>query len=142
LRADGTFTGGLIAPGWSLMMRSLGEHTAQLPTLGENNLYDPYTPLADGEKAQAMPHELIAATVATNTRDAIAAGCALAQAAFAERMWRSLQEEWRSPVRLLVGGGAAGQVTGTLNVPYTRHDALVLSGLALIAAESTAAHRT
>ena len=33
LRADGCFIGGLIAPGWSLMMRSLGEHTAQLPTL-------------------------------------------------------------------------------------------------------------
>ena len=33
LRADGTFTGGLIAPGWSLMMHSLGTHTAQLPTL-------------------------------------------------------------------------------------------------------------
>jgi len=33
LRADGCFVGGLIAPGWSLMMRSLGEHTAQLPTL-------------------------------------------------------------------------------------------------------------
>ncbi|WP_250456325.1 type III pantothenate kinase, partial [Caballeronia sp. ATUFL_M2_KS44] len=33
LRADGVFTGGLIAPGWSLMMESLGSHTAQLPTL-------------------------------------------------------------------------------------------------------------
>ena len=33
LRADGRFTGGLIAPGWALMMRALGTHTAQLPTL-------------------------------------------------------------------------------------------------------------
>jgi type III pantothenate kinase len=45
LRSDGTFVGGLIAPGWSLMMRSLGEHTAQLPTLGAASARDL---LADG----------------------------------------------------------------------------------------------
>jgi type III pantothenate kinase len=135
LRADGTFTGGLIAPGWSLMMRSLGEHTAQLPTLAS---HDPYNPLADLEAAAPAPRTTLAAT---NTRDAIAAGCATAQAAFVERVWRSLQEQWNGPVRLVVGGGAAGEVTGTLQVPFTRHDSLVLSGLALIAADSVAARR-
>jgi type III pantothenate kinase len=40
------------------------------------------------------------------------------------------------PVRLVVGGGAADEVTAALKVPHTRHDSLVLSGLALIAVES------
>ncbi|GAB2905358.1 type III pantothenate kinase [Paraburkholderia jirisanensis] len=146
LRADGTFTGGLITPGWSLMMRSLGEHTAQLPTLLAQDQFDPRDPLADTEPS--TPAATMAATptphvslVADNTRDAIAAGCATAQAAFVERVWRSLQEQWRTPVRLVVGGGAAGEVTGSLQVPFTQHDALVLSGLALIAADSVAGQR-
>jgi len=46
LRADGVFVGGLIAPGWSLMMRSLGEHTAQLPTLDANAARGLLTPSA------------------------------------------------------------------------------------------------
>jgi type III pantothenate kinase len=41
-------------------------------------------------------------------------------------------------VRLVVGGGAADEVTAALKLPHTRHDSLVLSGLALIAAEATA----
>jgi type III pantothenate kinase len=40
------------------------------------------------------------------------------------------------PVRLVVSGGAAAQATTALKVPHTRHDALVLAGLALIAAQS------
>src|SRR5471032_2366991 len=44
LRADGSFVGGLIAPGWTLMMRSLGEHTAQLPTLDANAARDLLSP--------------------------------------------------------------------------------------------------
>ncbi|MFC0398101.1 type III pantothenate kinase [Paraburkholderia rhizosphaerae] len=142
LRKDGTFEGGLIAPGWSLMMRSLGEHTAQLPTLGTLDAQDPLTDdhprdAAHVRPAATDPHALC---FATNTRDAIAAGCALAQAAFIERMWRRLQDEWGTPVRLVVGGGAAGEVAGSLQAPYTRHDSLVLAGLALIAADDVGAH--
>ncbi|HEY3599370.1 MAG TPA: type III pantothenate kinase [Paraburkholderia sp.] len=132
LRADGAFIGGLIAPGWSLMMRSLGEHTAQLPVL---DIRPADNPLADDETHGAASGGLF---FATDTRRSMASGCALAQAAFVERMWHKLQEEWRVPVRLVVGGGAADEVAGMLNAPHTRHDALVLSGLALIAADSTA----
>src|SRR6185437_10443345 len=123
------FVGGLIAPGWSLMMRALGEHTAQLPTLGTQG------PLAGDHAsptvipASSEPHGL---SFATNTHDAIAAGCALAQAAFIERMWHRLWDEWHTPVRLVVGGGAAVEVAGSLQVPHTLHDSLVLAGLALI----------
>ncbi|MCC8404314.1 type III pantothenate kinase [Paraburkholderia sp. MMS20-SJTN17] len=135
LRADGAFIGGLIAPGWTLMMRSLGEHTAQLPTL-------------DGARARGLLDAADAARAArrgpffaTDTPHSLSAGCTLAQAGLIERMWRDLQDEWQVPVRLVVSGGAADEVASALKVPHTRHDSLVLSGLALIAAEDTARQR-
>jgi type III pantothenate kinase len=53
-------------------------------------------------------------------------------------MWRDLQDEWQVPVRLVVSGGAVDEVASALKVPHTRHDSLVLAGLALIAAEHRA----
>jgi len=53
LRADGCFVGGLIAPGWTLMMRSLGEHTAQLPTLDANAARGLLTPDSGSGPADA-----------------------------------------------------------------------------------------
>jgi type III pantothenate kinase len=139
LRADGYFIGGLIAPGWSMMMRSLGEHTAQLPTL------DPAatrTLLADtGTDADATSTLRTGPFFATDTHRSLSAGCVLAQAGLIERTLADLQDAWRVPVRLIVSGGAAGEIAGALKVPHTRHDTLVLSGLALIAtAYASAAH--
>jgi type III pantothenate kinase len=114
----------LIAPGWSLMMRSLGERTAQLPTIDAGEARDLLA-----STARSIPF------FATDTHRSISAGCALAQAALIERMWAELRDEWQVPVRLVLGGGAAGEVTAALKVPHTRHDTLVLAGLALIAAE-------
>ncbi|WNC89522.1 type III pantothenate kinase [Paraburkholderia sp. FT54] len=128
LRADGCFVGGLIAPGWSLMMRSLGEHTAQLPTLDAHAARG----LLDGSPPDAARRGPF---FATDTPRSLSAGCTLAQAGLIERMWRDLQDEWQVPVRLVVSGGAVDQVASVLKVPHTRHDSLVLSGLALIAAE-------
>lgn len=143
LRADGLFVGGLIAPGWTLMMRSLGEHTAQLPTLDTHAARDLLTQGGAAPNGQSSsedrPHGPF---FATDTRRSLSAGCALAQAGLIERMWNDLQQVWGVPVRLVVGGGAAAEVTGALKVPHTRHDSLVLSGLALIAAESTQASRS
>jgi type III pantothenate kinase len=127
LQADGLFAGGLIAPGWALMMQSLSEHTAQLPTL-----------------SAAMAHRLIDSQgsqhgrtwFATDTPYALAAGCLLAQAGLIERAWRELSDAWRAPVRLVLSGGAADHAALALAVPHTRRDGLVLSGLALIAAAS------
>ncbi|HTH62386.1 MAG TPA: type III pantothenate kinase [Paraburkholderia sp.] len=119
VRADGHFVGGLIAPGWSLMMRSLGEHTAQLPVLDAS---------ATAGAQAARP------SFATDTHGSISAGCALAQAGLVERMWRELNDTWKAPVRLVVSGGAADEVIAALRAPFTRHDSLVLSGLARIAA--------
>lgn len=126
LTADGRFVGGMIAPGWSLMMRSLGEHTAQLPTLG------------DDSGRSLVGDALARHWFAADTRHAIAAGALLAQAGLIERAWRELCRAWDRTVRLVVGGGAADDVAGALGVPHTRHDTLVLSGLARIAAEDGA----
>jgi type III pantothenate kinase len=124
LLADGTFTGGLIAPGWQLMMQSLGSHTAQLPTL-----------LPDTAR-----HALASSTgiFATDTRAALSSGCLLAQAGLIERAWHDLRAQWHNDFRLILSGGAASEVAGALKVPHTRHDSLVLAGLALIARESSA----
>ncbi|WP_116134761.1 type III pantothenate kinase [Trinickia diaoshuihuensis] len=126
LTADGRFVGGMIAPGWALMMRSLGEHTAQLPTLA-------------ADSARTLVGELPARhAFATDTRHAIACGSLFAQAGLLERAWRDLSRAWDVPVRLVVGGGAADEITQALDVPHTRHDSLVLAGLALIAAQDAA----
>jgi type III pantothenate kinase len=126
LRADGAFTGGLIAPGWSLMMQSLGSHTAQLPTL-------------DANTARRVLDQA-SSRFATDTPAALSSGCLLAQASLIERAWRDLQTDWQADVRLVLGGGAANEIAGALGVPHTRHDSLVLAGLALIAREDSA-HR-
>lgn len=123
LTAQGRFVGGMIAPGWSLMMRSLGEHTAQLPTLSADSVR--------GLAGDALAKHWFA----TDTPHAITAGALLAQAGLIERAWRELCRAWDTQVRLVVGGGAADDVAAALGVPYTRHDTLVLSGLARIAAE-------
>ena len=122
LRADGMFVGGLIAPGWSLMMASLGERTAQLPTLSAESA----SRLLDAGRRRDR--------FATDTPHALSAGCLLAQTGMIERAWRDLGEAWDAPVRLVLSGGAADEVALGLAVPHTRHDALVLAGLALIAA--------
>lgn len=132
VRADGRFVGGLIAPGWTLMMRSLGEHTAQLPTLDAHAARG----LLGGGTQEAARGPFFA----TDTPRSLSAGCTLAQAGLIERTWRDLQDEWQVPVRLVVGGGAADEVASALKVPHTRHDSLVLSGLALIASERASEH--
>ncbi len=80
LRADGTFVGGLIAPGWSMMMRALGEHTAQLPMLDADTAR---TLLSghDNHPLRAGP------LVATDTHRSLSAGCMLAQAAWSSGRW-------------------------------------------------------
>ncbi|MBA1365442.1 type III pantothenate kinase [Burkholderia gladioli] len=128
LEADGRFVGGLIAPGWALMMRSLGTHTAQLPTLTT----DTARRLVDelDQTAGRIPF-------ATDTAHSLSAGCLQAQAGLVERAWRERSaEDTPRPVRLVLSGGAADAVAQVLTVPYTRHDTLVLAGLARIAQDA------
>lgn len=152
LRADGMFTGGLIAPGWSLMMHSLGQHTAQLPTLTPARARsmlaadNPGTRAGDGavtraggdaahaSDADAQPAGTLHVGFGIDTPTSLSAGCVLAQTGLIEHAYRAWRDELDgAPVRLVLGGGAADEVSAALTVPHTRHDHLVLSGLAIIA---------
>jgi type III pantothenate kinase len=124
LHADGRFTGGLIAPGWSLMMHALGAHTAQLPTLTAAAA----TRLLDDAAAAHPAHPF-----AVDTPHALSAGCLYAQAGLIERAARDLAAAWRAPIRVVLSGGAADAIAQSLSLAHTRHDSLVLSGLARIA---------
>ncbi|WP_353190488.1 type III pantothenate kinase [Pandoraea pnomenusa] len=120
LRADGDYLGGLIAPGPALMLQSLAQGTAQLPTLDA-----------------AMPSG--GQDFARSTTEAILRGCAAAQAGLVERSLAQLQAQLGAPVRCVLSGGARHALAQTLSVPYTEHDQLVPAGLyevALRAAES------
>jgi len=123
LSANGEFNGGLIAPGWQLMMQSLGRNTAQLPNL-----------LPDTARRAIATSTSV---FATDTPTALSSGCLLAQAGLIERAWHDLRSQWQAEIRLILGGGAADVVAGALKVPHTRHDSLVLEGLELIARDTS-----
>jgi len=127
LRADGTFCGGLLAPGWTLMMQALGQHTAQLPLLSNAQARDLLPFAANVAEPEAM--------FAQDTESSISRGSLLAQAGLIERAWKTWSDTLGAPVRLVLSGGGADAVAQVLPIPYTRHDHLVLAGLGLIAAE-------
>jgi type III pantothenate kinase len=106
LRADGTFAGGAIFPGVSLMKRALAQHAAQLP-------------LAEG-RVVAEPR---------NTQDAIETGCLLAHAGAIERM----HAQMGPGARCLVSGGNAAKIAQALRIGARVVDNLVLEGLLKIA---------
>lgn len=111
LSAEGVFQGGLILPGWRLMLESLQRGTARLP-------------LSDGQFA-AFPQ---------GTLDAIATGCIDAQCGAIERMYQRLgqaAQAKQSPVCVLNGGNA--DVLGPhLTMAWELADNLVLKGLAAL----------
>jgi type III pantothenate kinase len=106
LSADGTFTGGAILPGMSLMKRALAQHAAQLP-LSEGRL---------------VPEP-------RNTEDAIETGCLLAQAGAIER----LHAHMGPAARCLISGGNAAKIASALRIGARVVDNLVLEGLLRIA---------
>lgn len=112
LEADGRFRGGLILPGLTTMRESLVRATAKLP-------------LAAGE-VRLPP---------TNTRDAIASGCLLAQVGAIEHYYRVMEGTACGAVAL-VSGGDADIIAGHLAIPARTVDNLVLRGLAVVAASS------
>lgn len=110
LRGDGEYLGGLIAPGPALMLQSLAQGTAQLPTL------DAAMPLGGQDFARS-------------TSDAILRGCAAAQAGLVERSHAQLQAQLGATVRCVLAGGARYALAQTLGLPFTEHDQLVSAGL-------------
>ncbi|MEP6702342.1 MAG: type III pantothenate kinase [Betaproteobacteria bacterium] len=106
----GTFVGGLIVPGFGLMLDALEAGTAGLR-------------VPSGE-FQNFP---------TNTSNALMSGGVHALAGAAERMSRLLAQRTGRQPRILLAGGAAPKLAPHLSLTYTMVDNLVLEGLALIA---------
>ena len=110
LTDDGLFLGGIIAPGLDLMRRALDTHTARLR-------WQP------GE-VRFFPN---------NTGDAIMSGAAHALAGAIERMATFMCESGQDPLRVLLSGGAAGQLRPLIALETIAVDNLVLEGLVTIA---------
>ncbi|WP_347555234.1 biotin--[acetyl-CoA-carboxylase] ligase [Robbsia sp. KACC 23696] len=119
ITAAGEFVGGWIAPGWRVMLQSLGQNTAQLPMLND-----------------AQAHAGKDTAFGRTTREAIIEGCRQAQAGMilsAWRNWCDATKDEEAPRRCIVAGGAANEIVPALPVAVTRHDDLVLHGLSRIA---------
>lgn len=111
LDAAGVFRGGLILPGLALMRAALATNTAGLP------------------QAQGDFREL-----PTNTDDAIVSAALHATLGAVERMFGQVAA--LPAATCLLAGGNAAALAPLLAVPLRRVDALVLEGLACIAAEA------
>ncbi len=108
----GNFIGGLILPGFRLMLDALESGTAGLR-------------VPPGE-FQDFP---------TNTSDALMTGGILAMAGAAKRMVDQLAAREKSAPQVLLAGGAAIKLAPFLDFPLEQTDNLVLEGLAWIIEE-------
>lgn len=109
LSTDGRFLGGGIMPGLGLMQRALHQNTATLPD-------------AAGDYVD-FPRQTV---------DAIATGCAHAQAGAVERVFVQHQKNYPD-LRCILSGGAARSLGPRLTIPFTYVENLVLEGLYRIA---------
>lgn len=110
LTDEGLFLGGIIVPGLELMRLALDAHTAGLR-------------LQPGE-VRFFP---------SNTGDAIMSGAAHALAGAIERMATFMRESGQDSLRVLLGGGSAGELRGLIALETIAVDNLVLEGLVVIA---------
>ena len=108
----GTFLGGLILPGFGLMLEALEAGTAGLRV-----------PSGD---FQDFP---------TNTSNALMSGGVHALAGAAERMTRVLEQQTGKEPHVILAGGAATKLAPHVAFSYAMVDNLVLEGLAAIAEE-------
>ena len=108
VNADGDHLGGLIAPGLSLMARSLTQGTAHL------NL----------ETVQRVEH------IATNTVAAISLGCQDAIAGLIDQLALRVAREVPGPVSWFITGGEAEQIAAFVTKRLRVEPDLVLCGLA------------
>ena len=100
-------------PGLGLMVRALNQNTATLPD-------------AQGEYVD-YPRQTV---------DAIATGCAHAQAGAVERLY-FLHKRHHPDLRCILSGGAARTLGPRLTIDFTYHEHLVLEGLYQIAQSLT-----
>ena len=115
LDAGGRFIGGLILPGFGLMLRALEMGTAGLK--------------APTGEAVDFP---------TNTSDALMSGGAHAIAGAIERMQRRLQERTGQAPMLLMSGGAAVKLGTIVELPFETADTLIFEGLLVLQSQRLA----
>jgi type III pantothenate kinase len=115
LSADGRFMGGLILPGFGLMLKALESGTAGL-----------HVPTGD---VRRFP---------LNTSDGLMSGGTYAMAGAIERMHRHLLEECDGPAALYMTGGAAVKLAPIVPLPFEVVDSLIFEGLLALAQEAAA----
>ena len=109
VKYDGVFTGGLIAPGISMMSHSLSSETAQLP---EVNLSD------------------FTSTIGKSTKSSIASGIINATLGMINSVLDQLDKEnSAAKFHIYITGGNAGKILPHLNFSYSYQPALVLYGI-------------
>jgi type III pantothenate kinase len=118
----GRHRGGSIIPGPELMIKALLERTAGIRRRAGGNA--PRLLLA---RAGASP-----GLFARDTRGAVTAGAVNAAAALIGESMRAARVLLGRNPRLILSGGAAGQVGSRLRVRYALEDELVLRGLAVL----------
>ena len=106
LDETGRFLGGLILPGFGLMLRALEMGTAGLK--------------APTGEAVDFP---------TNTSDALMSGGADAIAGAVERMYRKLRAQSGQSPALIMTGGAAVKLAPITDLPFETVDSLIFEGL-------------
>lgn len=112
LDADGRFLGGLILPGFGLMLKALEMGTAGLRV-----------PTGD------------VVDFPTNTSDALMSGGANALAGAIERQARRLRQRTGAEPLLLMSGGAAVKLAPIVDLPFETADTLIFEGLLRIEAQ-------
>jgi type III pantothenate kinase len=112
LDTQGRFLGGLILPGFGLMLKALEMGTAGLK-------------VPTGEVVE-FP---------TNTSDALMSGGAYAIAGAVRRQYRRLQARCGQDPLLFMGGGAAVKLAPITDLPLEHVDSLVFDGLLAIGAQ-------
>lgn len=116
LDASGRFLGGLILPGFGLMLRALEIGTAGLKVpMGEVHDFP------------------------SNTSDALMSGGADAIAGAVERMHARLAERCGGSPRVILSGGAASKLATCMRLPFETAETLVFEGLLRLAAEASGA---
>ncbi|HET9653315.1 MAG TPA: type III pantothenate kinase [Usitatibacter sp.] len=110
LTAEGRFLGGLIVPGPAMMRKALDRGTAGLR-------------LTEGHFAD-FPQ---------STPDAITSGAVQAAVGAILRMASAMERQGAAPARVLLSGGAAGEIRAHLPLPSAMHENLVLDGLVVLA---------
>jgi len=118
LDTEGNFLGGLILPGFGLMLRALEMGTAGLK--------------APTGEAVEFP---------TNTSDALMSGGADAIAGAVERMHRKLLKRCGQEPALLMSGGAAVKLQSISDLPFETVETLIFDGLLQLQSKKLALQR-